>query len=153
MPSVRKLVNRAIFGFVLGVVICISYWVFGFIPREIWFSSQMGSYLIQGQSWFWPTAILGVVFREMDQWPAVAILYALNGLTYAAISAGLFVMRSTRTLYVVLSASILSVLTWFNISIMQDFSWIGFSMTLLGLVAIGFFDLRGERAKLEFPVA
>jgi hypothetical protein len=151
MQSAKKLLRRALFGFVVGVVICVCYWVSGLIPREIWFNSQTGRFLIQGQSWFWPTAILGVVFREEDPRIAIAILYAMNGLTYSAISVALFALRSNTALYLMMSVSILSMLTWFNVSIMQDFSWLGFSVALLGLVSIGFVDLRQKRTKLEFP--
>lgn len=145
----RKVLGRALFGFALGVMICVSYWVSGFIPREIWFNSQTGRVLIQGQTWYWPTAIFGVVFREDNPQVAMAILYAMNGLTYSAISVALFALRSNTALYLLLSVSILSVLTWFNVSIMQDFSWLWFSVAFLGLASLGFFDLRQKYGRSE----
>jgi hypothetical protein len=76
--------------------------------------------------------------------PAVAAtaLYALNGLTYAAISLALLVLRDRWIPYALFSIAIVGVLAWFNVAVMENFSWMWLTAVSAGLGAIGFWDLR-----------
>ena len=96
--------------------------------------------------WFWPTAILDVAFRETRPSIAAVLLYAINGITYMIVSAGLFVVRGRPRLYVALSAAILVALTWFNASVMQTFSWIWFAVVAGALGILAFSDLKWSRS-------
>ena len=143
--SRRGLVIRAIAGFALGVFVCIVYWMTGGIPREAWFDPQGTDQLIKSKMWFWPSAILDVVFREAQPHVAAVALYAINGLTYLAISVGLFALRDRPGSYLLLSVTVLGALAWFNASVMQTFSWLWFLVVIAALGLIAYWDLRSQR--------
>jgi hypothetical protein len=136
---------RALAGFGIGLAICIVYWSFGFVSRETWLSSPIASSMVQAKGWIWPTALLDVVFRDVGPGTTVAILYGLNGLTYAAISAGSSILRTRPALYVLFMVVVLVVLVWFNVSVLQAFSWLGFVVVLIGLILLAILDLRSSK--------
>ena len=143
--SRRGLVIRAIAGFALGVFVCVVYWMTGGIPREVWFDSLGTDQFIKSKMWFWPSAVLDVVFRETRPQVAAVVLYAINGLTYLVISVGLFALRGRPWLYVLLSVIVLGTLAWFNASVMQTFSWLWFLVVVAALGLVGYWDLRLQR--------
>lgn len=132
-------------GFAIGVGICVIYWIFGFIPREIWFGSPVTATLITGQTWVWPTATLGVLFRDLNIVLGVIAMYSLNGLVYGLISTSLFVAKRNPIVYVLLALTVLSLIAWFNVAIMQTFSWVWLIVVSAGLGIIGYWDLRQAR--------
>jgi hypothetical protein len=144
MRSASTWLGRTLAGFGIGLAICVMYWSFGFIPRETWLSSPIASSMVQAKGWIWPTALLDVVFRDAGSGAAVAILYSLNGLTYAVISAGSSILRARPALYVSFMAAVLGLLIWYNISVLQAFSWLGFLVVLIGLILLAIVDLRSR---------
>jgi hypothetical protein len=132
---------RALAGFTIGFAVCLMYWSFGFIPRETWLSSPIANSMVQAKGWIWPTALLDVVFRDVGSGASVAILYALNGLMYAVISVGSSMLRLRPVLYVSFLGAVLGLLSWFNISVLQTFSWLGFFVVLMGLILLAILDL------------
>ena len=143
-PKNRWIV-RALGGFVLGVLVCLAYWLTSGVPRETWFSPNGTDEFIKSKTWLWPTAVLDVVFREMQPNIAAATLYALNGLTYMAISLGLLILRDRRVPYVLFAVAVLGALAWFNATVMQSFSWLWLIVVAAVLGAIGCWDLRSSR--------
>jgi hypothetical protein len=141
----NRWIARALVGFALGVIVCLAYWLTGGVPRETWFNPQGTDEFIKSKTWLWPSAVLDVVFREMQPSVAAATLYALNGLTYMAISLGLLVLRDRRVPYVLFAVAVLGVLAWFNAAVMQSFSWLWLIVVAAGLGAIGYWDLRSSR--------
>lgn len=144
--SNRKLNLRAALGFALGIFVCIIYWMTRGVSREVWFDPHRTNEFINSKMWFWPTAVLDVAIRETRPNIAAVILYAINGITYMIISAGLFVVRGRPRLYVALSAAILVAITWFNASVMQTFSWIWFVAVAGALGILAFSDLKWSRS-------
>jgi hypothetical protein len=149
MQSGSAWMVRALAGFSIGLAICAMYWSFGFVPRETWLSSPIANSMVQAKGWVWPTALLDGVFRDVGPGSAVAILYALNGLTYAAISVASSILRTRPALYVPFMLAVLGILIWFNMSVLQAFSWLGFLVVLIGLILLGILDLRSSKKSTE----
>jgi hypothetical protein len=145
--SRRGLAFRFLWGFSIGVGICVVYWAFGFVPREVWFGSPIAAELITGHTWLWPTAFLGVVFRDVNLPLAVIGMYSLNGLVYGLVSASLFAAKRKAVVYALLVAALILSITWFNASILQAFSWIWFAVILGAISAIAARDLRREKGR------
>lgn len=141
----RSWAARALVGFALGVLICVAYWLTGSVPRETWFNSQGTDEFIKSKMWLWPSAVLDVLFREVQPSVAAASLYVINGLTYMVISLGLLLLRDRRIPYVLFAVAILGGLAWFNAAVMQTFSWVWLIVVGAALAAIGYWDLRASR--------
>ena len=138
-------VGRALIGFALGVIVCLAYWLTGSVPRDTWFNPQSTDEFIKSKTWLWPSAVLDVLFREMQPSVAAVALYALNGLTYMVISLGLLALRDRRVPYVIFALAVLAFLAWFNAAVMQNFSWVWLIVVAAGLGVIGYWDLRSSR--------
>jgi hypothetical protein len=139
--------RRLLIGFVIGIAVCVAYWMFGFIPRETWFTSQWTHVLIIGQTWLWPTAALGDMFRNTNTLIAMLATYSMNGAMYALVSWTLLVSRERVVLYAAASLTTLAAVTWFNAAVMDLFSWFWFIAIAALLLVLGVCDLRNHRSR------
>jgi len=145
-PDAREIISRSVQGLVAGVAVCLLYWLSGLVPREMWFGSTVGAELIQAKGWLWPAAILDAALGQFDPWFVAVVLYAMNGLTYAAVALGFLVVRASVAAYCSLAFAVLLALGWFNVSVLHAFSWLGFVLILAGLIFMGARDLRSDKS-------
>lgn len=134
----RAVTRRAAWGFLIGVSVLIVYWLFGFLPREIWFGSWVGGIAISLKGWLWPSGILTIGPHSVQY---VLWFWLVNGLTYAILSAVLFVLRSRLIAYLLVLAATLALLLWLN-GMWDAYSWISFSFVLAVLLVLAWHDLR-----------
>lgn len=125
--------------------VCLTYWLTGFVPREVWFGSLIGSELIQAKGWIWPTAIFDAVTLKLEPWVAALILYGLNGVTYSAIAIGLLAVRVSILAYCILALMIVLILGWYNVAVLQSFSWLGLILVISSLISIAIHDLKSNK--------
>lgn len=134
----RGVTRRAMWGFLIGVLVCVAYWLSGFIPREIWYNSWAGSVAISLHAWLWPFGIFTIGPRS-EQY--VLLFYIVNGLTYAILSAALFVLRFRPAAYLSVIAATLTFLSWLD-GLWDAHSWISFALVLVFLFVLAWHDLR-----------
>ncbi len=137
--------ERAMCGFAIGVAVCLAYWAIGGVPRDFWFDHRGTDELVRSKFWLWPTAVLDVVFRESPHAVAAIALYSLNGLTYAAVSLSLHLLRRHWVLYALVSMALVGALAWFNVAILDNFSWIWLLAVCVMLGVLASRDLRSPR--------
>lgn len=133
---------RALGGFFIGVVVCLTYWASGAIPRDLWFDQSGTDELIRSKLWLWPSAVLDVLLRDVPQAVAAIALYSLNGLTYAGISVSLYLLRRNWIAYAIVSIVFVGLLTWFNVAMLENFSWLWLAAVCVTLGAVASRDLR-----------
>src|SRR5687768_16989070 len=142
MASVPRWKVRAVGGFAVGVSVCIIYWLSGYVGRDVWFTSSISNAMVNAKTWLWPTAVLDGIFRDTTPQVTVAILFAINGLTYAVISLALFAFRGRPAFHIALALGVLVAVTYFNTVLMAAFSWLGLSIVLAGLLALVLIDVK-----------
>ena len=138
----KRLAWRALWGFGIGILVCLVYWMTGLVPRDTWFDAASSDVFIRSKMWFWPGAVLDVVFREVRPAIAAGILYAINGLMYAAISLLLLALRDRFLFYLLACIAVLGSITWFNVVVMDTFSWTWLLAASALLAIVAYCDLH-----------